>query len=564
MRSLNSNLLIFVLLSHLSCFHILIVPVSAKVFISIDCGSSSLESYTDGNSIEWVGDDQYIQTGEPRNIVTMFSRPWDTVREFPTRKKNCYSIDVNNDKAEDITTVERVLVRASFYYANYDNKSNPPTFNLQFNGNNWTQIVTTMENLATEEVVYSLNHGNTITVCLAQTHRDNIPFISSLEVRSLESDMYSYVDSNYPLFFMSRKAYGTNTIIRFPEDSYDRFWESFGPLRDSSALRRVRNSSPSIKVDVADRIPETLFTTAITLKNSSGGGDYMWSSAKATDRKVPMHFNAYFSEVLRLSSTQKRSFNVSINTFNFNESGFNSYNFGIVNPPYGRALQVRLNNISAESFNSYEVFMRSTNDSTLPPLINALEGYTIGDKLVKGTNSDDVNSLGLLQKSFIQLQDWQGDPCLPSPYTWDWVACDFDPDSPRITALYLNDIGLVGTLPDFNGMDALEIIDLGSNNLTGNIPEFLGTFPKLKVLNLADNNFAGAIPSSLLNNNNLRLRVSGNPNLSTNNTSTNRNSTEPKIPSTSSSKTSITSTIPIIILGSVIIQMFDSIFGLLL
>ncbi|KAI3971729.1 hypothetical protein MKW92_002916, partial [Papaver armeniacum] len=130
---------------------------------------------------------------------------------------------------------------------------------------------------------------------------------------------------------------------------------------------------------------------------------------------------------------------------------------------------------------------------------------------------------------------------------------------------YLNDIGLVGTLPDFSAMDALEIIDLGSNSLSQEIPEFLGTLPKLKELNLADNNFSGAIPSSLLNNNNLKLTVSGNPNLSTkNNTSTNRNGTEPKIPSTSSTKSSVTSTIPIIILGSVIIQMFDSIFGLLL
>lgn len=84
------------------------------VFISIDCGYSS-EPYTDINSIEWVGDDQYIKTGESRNVTTEFSRRWTTVREFPTRKKNCYSIDVNSSKAEDATMVERVLVRASFY-----------------------------------------------------------------------------------------------------------------------------------------------------------------------------------------------------------------------------------------------------------------------------------------------------------------------------------------------------------------------------------------------------------------------------------------------------------------
>ncbi|KAI3929537.1 hypothetical protein MKX01_025705 [Papaver californicum] len=63
-----------------------------------------------------------------------------TLRAFPTRKNNCYSIDIEN-KSEDSTMVERVLVRANFYYGNYDNKSSPPTFNLQFNGNSWKQIV---------------------------------------------------------------------------------------------------------------------------------------------------------------------------------------------------------------------------------------------------------------------------------------------------------------------------------------------------------------------------------------------------------------------------------------
>ncbi|KAI3965677.1 hypothetical protein MKX01_010634 [Papaver californicum] len=69
-------------------------------------------------------------------------KAWDshvmsTLRAFPTRKKNCYSIDID-DKPEDSTAVEEVFVRASFYYGHYANKSNPPTSNLQFNGNSWS------------------------------------------------------------------------------------------------------------------------------------------------------------------------------------------------------------------------------------------------------------------------------------------------------------------------------------------------------------------------------------------------------------------------------------------
>ncbi|KAI3926379.1 hypothetical protein MKX01_032567 [Papaver californicum] len=559
MGSTNFSLLFLLLLSHLSCFHFLLVP--AKVFISIDCGSSSLKPYTDGNSIEWVGDDRYIQTGEARNIISkeqMYgSDPhvMDTLREFKTRTKNCYSIDINNGKSEDSTKVERVLVRASFFYGNYDNKSNPPTFNLQFNGNSWSQVVTSTC-LTYEEVVYSLSLGNTpVTVCLTQTHHDNVPFISALEVRSLDSDMYSYVDSSYPLILTVRSRFGTNSNVRYPEDIYDRIWMGSEPETDG-ILTWVNNTSPDVKVSNFQKIPKALFRTALTSLNFS---QPIWLSNTIANLSGPLYFNAYFSEVIPLNSTQKRSF--SIRALKTGDSDFSVYD--TVTPTYGDALQVRIQNVTTYIDDNWYIFLVPTKDSTLPPLISALEGYIVGDKLVQGTNSKDVNSLALLQKSFTQLQDWQGDPCLPSPYTWDWVACDSDTDSPRITALYLDDFGLVGTLPDFSDMDALETIDLHNNELNQEIPDFLGTFPELRVLNLADNDFSGAIPSSLLNNNNLKLSVSGNPNLSTNDdTSIDRNSTDPKIPSTSSSKSSITSTIPIIILGSAIIQMFDYIFCL--
>ncbi|KAI3834167.1 hypothetical protein MKW98_018217 [Papaver atlanticum] len=556
MHTLNLHpvLLLLLLFSHLSCFHI-VVPVSAKVLMSIDCGSSSLKPYTDKDSLVWVGDNQYVQTGETRNVITKDLPPgWDphvmsTIREFRTRKKNCYSLDVDN-KAKDSTSAEWVLVRASFYYGNYDNKSTPPTFHLQFNGNNWTQVVTSMERVVYREVLYPLNGKNTIIICLGQTKVDHLPFISALEVRSWDSYIYSnYTDPNYPLIFGARVAFGISAAIRFPEDSYGRIWN---PRNPRAPMVSVGSNSTSLKANIDGNLPEIVTRTAAVNLNSSANIT-IWADR---DPKFPVHVNLYFSEVMILNSTQKRSFNIIVNGFVF-YSGELLQKFGPVSPPHGRALEVHFENVYVDPLFGYKIEIVRANGSTLPPLVNAFEDFYIGDKLVQGTNSSDVISLGLLQKSFPQLQDWSGDPCLPSPFTWDWVACDTDTDSPRVIALYLNDLGLTGSLPDFSAMDALETIDLSNNSLTNEIPEFLGKFSKLDTLYLEGNSFSGEVPCSLLKNSNLRLNVTGNPNLSLSNKNTPicRNNTESRIPSASNSENYIMSALQIIILGSIITQM---------
>ncbi|MCL7027579.1 hypothetical protein MKW94_027480, partial [Papaver nudicaule] len=386
MNTLPLNLKLVFVFAHLSCFHILI-PVSAKVFLSIDCGSSALKLYTDENSIEWVGDGPYIQTGDvhkvhsPANISRFDSNVLNTLRAFPNRNKNCYSIDIDI-KDEDNTTVERVLVRANFYYGNYDNKSSPPIFDLQFNGNHWQQITTAENNVYIYEVVFSLNKGNHINVCLAQTKPDNIPFISALEVRSLDSEAYSYIPSDRPMIFMDRVAFGTNEVIRYPEDSFDRIWDWTGPLGNTSTLTKVRSNSPSIKVDAVDKPPEAVLRTALMRLNSS---EDMFL-VPPTNLTVPLHFNAYFSEMIKLNSTQKRSFDIIVNSNLDNRTSIDPK--GPVIPPYGGGLEVHIHNVTTFRSRFLLEFTR-TNDSTLPSLINALEWYIIGDKLVQGTNSDD-------------------------------------------------------------------------------------------------------------------------------------------------------------------------------
>ena len=66
------------------------------------------------------------------------------------------------------------------------------------------------------EAIYAVK-GDSTSVCVAQTHANQFPFISALEMASLGSNMYSSLDSNYALFLRRRVAFGANETIRYAE-----------------------------------------------------------------------------------------------------------------------------------------------------------------------------------------------------------------------------------------------------------------------------------------------------------------------------------------------------------
>lgn len=185
------------------------VCADAAVFLSIDCGAS--DSYTDSLSINWVGDDDYVHSGESHLVELSSSTPHvaSTLRVFTSLRKNCYAINSVN------MIGQRLLVRASFYYGNYDGNNSPPTFDLYFDSTYWTQVNLTgvSDTIVNYEVIYTVNKNNT-SICLAQTLPRQFPFISALEFRSLAPKMYTRVASDYALFRQKRLALGAQQLIR--------------------------------------------------------------------------------------------------------------------------------------------------------------------------------------------------------------------------------------------------------------------------------------------------------------------------------------------------------------
>ncbi|XP_042753218.1 probable LRR receptor-like serine/threonine-protein kinase At1g51820 [Lactuca sativa] len=474
-------ILVSVLLSPLLTF-----LVSGQVFWSVNCGASDF--YVDGNAISWMPDTTLVSNGVAQVVQSSnsISTVLDTLRVFTSRKKNCYS--------NPVTRGEKLLVRASFNYGNYDRLSSPPTFDLHFDGNFWTTVKTSISGLNMYEATY-VAKGNSISVCVAQTKPGQFPFISALEVRSVDSNVYKVVDESRALFLLSRFSYGASGILRFPQDRYDRIW-----IPALAGTKKLTNNAIFIDPTGTNNPPSGIFENAITVDSTAD----ILLLGTVSPSKTPVYITTYFSEVTNLDITgEKRSFQF------YETTALKSVSMSDpVLPPYGSMTVRYLYNYTVYSITN--ISLMSTMSSDLPPLINAIEAFNVSEVLTDGTHSNDVGGLALLQKAFNVLGEWSGDPCLPAPYSWDWLNCS-NSTPPRVTSLFLDGFELSGSLPDLRYMDALEIIDLHNNSLTGTIPEFLGTMPNLQQLNLADNQFSGPIPTSLSNNNKLKLTVTGNP-----------------------------------------------------
>ncbi|GMI81810.1 hypothetical protein like AT3G46280 [Hibiscus trionum] len=262
--------------------------------VNIDCGTSELYS-SDDYSIGWVGDDNYIQHGESVELRSSSSlyQPLATLRVFADRKKSCYNIDSSKGS--------KVLVRAYFYYGNYDGKSSPPSFDLHFDGNHWATVETSIDQSVFYEVIY-VTKTDTISVCVAQTAPNMFPFISAIEVRDLDSKMYADLDSNRALMLRRRVAYGTKAIVRSIDDIYDRIWV---PAVSVDGLTVLTSDEILVEVGLDDSPPSAVLLNAFSTDSTSSS---IRLGTNLPRTKVPIYMNMYFSEVSVLDSTQTRSF----------------------------------------------------------------------------------------------------------------------------------------------------------------------------------------------------------------------------------------------------------------
>ncbi|MQM07331.1 hypothetical protein Taro_040170 [Colocasia esculenta] len=88
-------------------------------------------------------------------------------------------------------------------------------------------------------------------------------------------------------------------------------------------------------------------------------------------------------------------------------------------------------------------------------------------------------------------------PNAPICSSWLGVTCTVG--GTRVLAIRLPGVGLMGSIPvnTLGKLDALQVLSLRSNRLTGSLPSDFLALPSLHYLYLQHNNFSGGIPTSL-------------------------------------------------------------------
>ncbi|KAI6671863.1 hypothetical protein NL676_006748 [Syzygium grande] len=314
---------------------------------------------------------------------------------------------------------------------------------------------------------------------------------------------------------------GSINTYRYPQDVYDRIWA--GKTYNWPSVSNTTAIVTSTSND-AYKVPPEVLMTATQVQNVTDPLSLFWPSDNST---TVWYIYFHFVE-LQLQMGQFRELAVYVQ-----DKSVETVMLENLKP-----VTVASSPISGQNLN---LTVNATARSSLPPLLNAVEFFTVAQLPNSPTFLDDcvyisvissflfcfntlpfpydcsslwggiVNAMHDVKQTYGVIEDsWQGDPCVPAQYSWSGLNCSYG-SSPRIVSLNLSSSGLKGLIAtSISSLTAVVALDLSDNSLIGSVPDFLAQMPSLKVLNLSGNNLNGSVPQTLLKkkaNGSLLLRL---------------------------------------------------------
>lgn len=361
--------------------------------MSIDCGGTS--NYTDNTTgLAWISDSGIQGQGTSVQLGGDRTSPqYQTRRDFPTDgKKYCYELATEARR--------RYIVRASFLYGASVTEGTYPKFQLYLDATKWS-TVTIMEAsriYAKEMIIRAPSRSIHVCLCCGTT---GSPFISTLEMRPLNLSMYAtdYEDqfylklaerinfgalntepirssksllafSNYCFYLCMKTKNGIKFVfLRYPDDPYDRIWESDLDRRANFLVGAAPgtdriNTTRNIDVNTREYPPVKVMQTAVI-----GTGGTISYRLNLEDFPANARAYAYFAEIQDLGVNDTRKFKMeqpympdySNAVVNIAENANGSYT--LYEPSY---MNVTLDFVLTFAF-------VKTRDSTRGPILNAME-----------------------------------------------------------------------------------------------------------------------------------------------------------------------------------------------
>ncbi|XP_018437144.1 putative receptor-like protein kinase At3g46340 isoform X2 [Raphanus sativus] len=473
--------LLVALIATFAVIHLTQAEDHQEGFISLDCGLAPSEAspYIEPDTGLWFSSDSdFIQSGKIGKIdpsLPKTIKSYVTLRYFPDGIRNCYNLSVKQGT--------NYLMRFTALYGNYDGLNITPKFDVYIGPNFWVTI--DLENRISgqsEEIIY-IPRSSSLDLCLVKTGQTT-PMVTSVELRPVPNEIYITESGSLKSF---KRYYLTSSdiILSYPNDVKDRIWEpKFDPEWTQISTTLEANNSNGFLV------PQNVLKTA-AIPAYAVARFNITEELDFPDDQIYLYL--HFSEVQSLPITESREFDIIWNGQHFDKT---------ISPEYLKTTTIYSTTPVTCKGGVCNLELIRTTNSTLPPLLNAIELYTVVKFPQLETNENDVGAIRKIKAIYgLNRITWQGDPCVPQKFVWDNLNCNSTDTStpPRITYLNLSSNGLEGTIATaIQNLTHLEKLDLSNNNLTGDVPEFLANVKSLMLINLSRNNLIGFIPQALL------------------------------------------------------------------
>uniref|UniRef100_A0A0E0M083 Protein kinase domain-containing protein n=1 Tax=Oryza punctata TaxID=4537 RepID=A0A0E0M083_ORYPU len=425
-------------------------------FVSIDCGrEANYSDYKDPKTgIVYVSDGPYIDdgAGENHRVLLAGSYLLQTLRSFPSGPRNCYALPT--------VAGTKYLVRLEFLYGDYDGKnSSSLQFELHLGAQRWATVDDVVAETGRSRVYEAVFMGwaRWEPVCLVNIG-SGTPFVSSVELRPIDDELYPSVKTSESLSLFIRSDMGANTttLTRYPADEHDRIWKGSGNpgSTDISTVEKIQSEN-------SFEVPLPVLQTAITTPGNDMMLTVTWQDTTSSrEYMVFLHFADF-------QKSQPRQFNVTLNDIPI---GSNDRSLMFSPSPLDSSTIYSSDGYRADN-GKYNLVLKKTTASVLPPMLNAMEIYTVITYDSPRTFHKDFNAIMDIKHEYGIKKNWMGDPCFPSEFIWDGIKCSTagDDNTSRIISLDLSQSNLQGVISiNFTFLTALNYFYTADGDICSN------------------------------------------------------------------------------------------------